>query len=298
VSAAAEAAGQRRRGQAYVALAALAWSTAGLLQRELRVDTATQVAARAFFALLALLAWIAISERGRVVAAFRETGRAGVAVAFCLALASGTFIVALNRTTVAQVLFMQAVAPLAAALLGALLLSEPIPRRTWLAIAIALAGVAVMVGGPAGGGAAADVLTLVMAVSFALSIVITRSRRDVSMLPATCLAQLFVLLAAAPFASPGTIGGRDAALLVLLGAGQMALGLAFLVVGARLIPAAEVVIITLLEIVLGPLWVWLALSETPSRTTLAGGVIVVTAVVIQASGELGRGGGSGAARAP
>ena len=71
----------------------------------------------------------------------------------------------------------------------------------------------------------------------------------------------------------------------MLGVGQIGLGLAFLTIGARLIPAAEVALITLLEIVLGPLWVWLALSERPSTTTLAGGAVVVAAVALQAGGD-------------
>ena len=64
-AAAIDARGVRRRGQVYVALAALAWSSAGVLQRELSVGTATQVAGRAVFAALALLAFVAVSERRR-----------------------------------------------------------------------------------------------------------------------------------------------------------------------------------------------------------------------------------------
>jgi drug/metabolite transporter (DMT)-like permease len=115
-------------------------------------------------------------------------------------------------------------------------------------------------------------------------IVITRHRRDVSMAPATCLSQLLVLLFAAPFADPGEIGGRDLLLLAALGIGQIGLGLIFLSLGARLIPAAEVALITLLEIVLGPLWVWIALSERPGAATLTGGAIVLVAVLIQVRG--------------
>ena len=74
-------------------------------------------------------------------------------------------------------------------------------------------------------------------------------------------------------------------MIVALGVGQMGLGLAFLTMGARLIPAAEVALITLLEVVLGPLWVWLAFSERPSTTTLIGGAIVMAAVALQARGD-------------
>jgi drug/metabolite transporter (DMT)-like permease len=112
--------------------------------------------------------------------------------------------------------------------------------------------------------------------------VITRHRRDVSMAPATCLSQVGVFVLAAPFASTGGIGAEDLLLLVLLGVTQIGLGLIFLTIGGRLIPAAEVALITLLEIVLGPLWVWVFLSERPSTGTLVGGLIVLGAVAMQA----------------
>ncbi len=279
-----EVARQHRRGRLYVALAAVAWSTAGLFQRELTVDLATQLAGRAFFAVVGIVAYIAVAEHGRVMQAFREIGRAGLAVAALMAISSGAFIAALNYTSVANVLFMQALAPVLAAVFGTFA-GEPVARRTWVAMAVAVAGVALMVGGPSHPSVAGFSLSLLMAVSFAGTIVITRHQRQVSMAPATCLSQAAVFVCAAPFASAGSIGWKDLALLAGLGITQIGLGLIFLSLGARLIPAAEVALITLLEIVLGPLWVWIALGEQPSATTLAGGAIVLGAVVIQAIGE-------------
>ena len=275
----------RRRGQVYVALAAVAWSSAGVLQRELSVGTATQVAGRAFFASLALFAFVALSERGDAIRVFFAMGRAELAVAAFTAVASSSFIVALNHTTVANVLFLQAVAPIAAALIAWVGLREAVSLRTGLAMIVALAGVGLMVGGPGGAQGIGLVLAVVMTFSFALSVVITRHRRDISMAPAICLSQVLVLFAVGPFAHPGAVGLADFLLIVVLGVGQIGLGLAFLTIGARLIPAAEVALITLLEIVLGPLWVWIALSERPSTTTLAGGAVVVGAVALQAGGE-------------
>ncbi|MFL5919887.1 MAG: DMT family transporter [Gaiellaceae bacterium] len=279
-----EAARQHRRGRLYVALAAIAWSTAGLFQRELSVDLATQLAGRAFFAVLGIVAFVAMAERGRVVQAFREIGRPGLAVAVLMAASSGAFIAALNYTSVANVLFMQALAPVLAAAFGTFV-GERVARRTWVAMAVAVAGVALMVGGPSHPSLAGFTLSVLMSVSFAGTIVITRHQRQVSMAPATCLSQVLVFVCAAPFASASSIGQEDLALLAGLGITQIGLGLIFLSIGARLIPAAEVALITLLEIVLGPLWVWLALGEQPSATTLAGGAIVLGAVVIQTVGE-------------
>ena len=274
---------QQRRGRTFVALAAVAWSSAGILQRELSVGVALQIAGRAFFAVVGLLAYVAIVERGAVLRAFHAVGRAGLAVAALMAVASGSFIVALNHASVANILFMQALAPVLAAVFG-MLVGEPVSRRTWLAMAVAIGGVALMVGGPGRPHALGFGLSLLMTTSFAGTLVITRHRRDVSMAPATCLSQVLVLACAAPFAHPGQVGSKDLALLVSLGVGQIGLGFVFLTIGGRLIPAAEVALITLLEVVLGPLWVWLVLAERPGVATLVGGLVVLGAVGIQARG--------------
>lgn len=274
------------RGQAAVALAAAVWSTAGVLQRQLSVGVATQVAGRALFATMAVAAYVAVVERGRVIAACRSVGGAGVAFAASVAVSSGAFIVALNHASVAQVLFIQSIAPVMAALLGRAVLGEPVNVRMMAAMAVALLGVGVMVGSPGGGSVLGDGLSVLMALGFAVAIVIARRRAEISMAPATGLAQLLLLIAAAPFALTVNVGidVSDALWLALFGAGQIGLGLILLTIGARLIPAAQVAVISLLEVVLGPLWVWLAVGEQPSSWTLIGGAIVVTAVILQARG--------------
>jgi len=274
----------QQKGRVFVALAAVAWSTAGLFQRELSVGTATQVAGRAVFAALGLLAYIAAAERGATVRAFRAIGRGGLAVVALLGTSSASFIAALNHASVANVLFMQALAPILAAVLGTLI-GDPVSRRTWAAMLIALVGVAAMAGGPGHPTALGLGLSLLMTVSFAATLVITRHRRDVSMAPATFLSQLVVLVVFAPFASAGSVSGTDVALLAAFGITQIGLGFVFLTIGARLLPAGEVALITLLEIVLGPLWVWAVLSERPSAATLLGGTIVLGAVVLAARSE-------------
>ncbi len=275
---------RRRRGQIYVALAAVAWSTAGVLQRQLDLDTATQVFGRAVFAAAALLAYVAVIERGRVGHAFRSVGLAGVAVALCVATASAGFIAALNHASVARVLFLLAASPVMAAVLARVVLGEPITRRTAWALALALGGITLRLGTPGEGSLEGDALALLAALAFAVMIVITRARHDVSMAPATCLSQVILVVAFLPFATPGEISGEDVGWLAALGIGQIGLGFALLTVGARLIPAAQVGLITLLEVVLGPLWVWLALDERPSTLTLVGGAIVIAAIVLQTRG--------------
>jgi drug/metabolite transporter (DMT)-like permease len=279
---------QLRKGQVFVALGAVAWSSAGLLQRDLSVGPATQLGGRAFFAMVSLFLFVVLTrhERG-IVAAFRSIGRGGLVTAACMAVASGTFIIALNHTSVAHLLFILAISPLAAALIARVALGESVSGRTWAAMLIALVGVLVMLGGGGGGDMLGDALALAAMVSFAIAIVLTRHHRQISMAPATCLSQVLVLLVAVPFVHPGTADLRDVILLALLGAGQIGLGLALMTTGARLIPAAQTALIGLLEVVLGPLWVWIAYSEDPGTATLVGGAIVVVGIVVQ-TGALGR----------
>ena len=106
------------------------------------------------------------------------------------------------------------------------------------------------------------------------------------MAPAMCISQVIVLVGAAPFASVHA-RGVDVLLLAVLGLTQIGLGFVFLTIGSRLIPAGEVALITLLEVVLGPLWVWAFLSERPSTATLVGGVIVLGAVLVEARADRG-----------
>ena len=270
----------RSRGVAYTALAAMAWSLAGILQRQLHMSLASQLAERAVFASLAVFAFVAVAERGQVVRAFRAIGRPGLVIAVLMAVSSGSFITALNDTTVADVMVIQALVPLAAALLG-MLVGERVRPRTWVAMGVAVAGFAVMAGAPSRPGLAGMTFSFVAMLSYAATIVIARHKSDVSMAPATCLSQVLVFAAFAPFAHVAEMGGSNLGYVALMGVVQMGLALVLLSMGARLIPAAEVALIAQLENVLGPLWVWLAGIEHPSAPTIAGGIVVIGAVCVQ-----------------
>jgi drug/metabolite transporter (DMT)-like permease len=276
-----------RRGQLLVAAAAIAWSTAGPVQRAVDATPLTQVAIRAGVATAALVAYLLLRKGRGTLAAFRDVGRAGVVVAVSLAIVSSVFILALAHTSVAHVLLFQAISPFIAALLAWVFMRETVGSRTWIAMAAALTGVAIMVGGSLGsGGLRGDALCVVMSSGFAVVIVITRRHLEISMTPATTLGVAIAFVATAPFSHFGGVSAGDFALLAALGAGQMALGLIFFTAGARLIPAAQAGLITLLEVVLGPLWVWLIYREDPGALTLLGGGVIIVAVVLHAIAEL------------
>ena len=276
-----------RAGQLIMVSAAVVWSTAGVLQREVEAGPATQVADRAVFAGLTILAAVIVTERRRTVSAFTGLGRWGAAAIVPWAFASSLFILSLNYTTVANVLFWQATAPMLAALLAWLFLSEGIALRTWIAMGLAGVGVVLRVGGGIEGGAVGAVTPFVMTVAFAIVIVLSRRRSDISLAPAAFLSQVLVVVCLGPFAAMASASASDWVWLALLGA-IVASGIVLMTIAAQRIPASEIALITLLQIVLGPLLVWLAYREQPPVGTLLGGALIFCAVVVQAVGDVRR----------
>jgi drug/metabolite transporter (DMT)-like permease len=271
-----------RRGQAYALAAALAWSTGGILQRQIAAGAADQIVGRALFAFVAVLAFVRFGERVPLRAALRSvTSVAGLVVAAGIAAASATFIVALNHTSVAHVLVIQAITPILAGLFAFWTLHEPLSARTWGAMGLAVAGIAVMVGIPSGGNALGELMAFLSPLCFAVVIVVARRQRHLSMTPATALAQLLLIVFGLPFVHVGQLQAGDVGWLALLGLGQQGFGLVFFTMGARLIPAAAMGLILLLESVLGAVWGWLGTSEHPNLSTVLGGLIVLGAVALK-----------------
>jgi len=290
MSSTAASAAERSRGVVLVAAAALCWSLGGLLARLVATDTWTTVFWRSIFAAAFLIGVTVFQERGAGWARLRRIGWGmgwpGVAMAVCFATASTCFLNALARTTVANTLIIQSTSPFIAALLGWAWLGERVRRRSWLAMAAALAGATVMASHSWGAGSiGGDLLALVTAIAFAAATVIVRRHREVRMTAAAGLASVFSALFAWPPARPLEAGPADLALLALFGAAQLGFGLVLFTAGARLIPVADASLIAVLESVLGPVWVWLALGETPAPAALVGGAIILAALVVHTALE-------------
>jgi drug/metabolite transporter (DMT)-like permease len=270
-----------RRGVLMVVLAVVVWSSGGAVVRAVEADTWTIVFWRTLAAALSLFLYLAIRERRQTFAVFRTMGLAGVGVGLCFATASTCFIIALAYTTVANVLIIQSLVPFIAAIMGLIFLKEAVPLRRWLAILGAVSGITLMVSNSLDTGAPiGDILAFVIAFSFAGATVILRRHAEVRMTPAACLAAVFGFLFAALFADPWGVSWSDLGWLVFLGAGQLALGLILYTNGARHIPAAEATLITVLEAILGSIWVWLIFGENPGTYAIMGGGIVLVALTI------------------
>ena len=263
----------------FVACAAVCWSSGGLIARLVTTGPWTTNLWRSLFASLFLTLVLWTTRRRNIVAQWREGGLPVLTVAVCMATASTCFIFSLAHTSVANTLILMATGPYVAGLLAWLLLGERVAPRTWLAMGVALAGAVVMVSDSYGRGAiVGDLLAVVMAASFAVATVLVRRHPEIPMAPAAALATALTALVALPMAAPLTTAPRDLLLLALFGVAQFGAGFLLFMKGARLLPAAETSLVGMLETVLGPLWVWLVLSERPRAATLAGGALILAAL--------------------
>lgn len=273
-----------RAGVLLVAGSAVTWSFGGTIARFIHVaDSWTVVFWRALFASTFLLAFMLWREGPRATAAmFRNMGLPGLGVALCFGVASSCFVVALQYTTVANILLTQAAAPLFAGLLAWVLFGERINAATWAAIVAVIGGVAIMVSASFSGAVSplGDGLALVITVMFSAAIVITRHHPEVRMMPAVCLGTAAACVAAFVLSGPLAVGLQDLGWLILFGAVNLGAGLAMFVTGARLIPAALAALVGTLEPVLGPVWVWLIHGEVPALRTILGGAIVFAALFL------------------
>lgn len=281
--------GLRRRGVILVAAAAICWSSGGAIARMIETDPWTTVFWRSAFGALALFAYLLWRDRGRTFALFREMGWPGVAVAVCFATASTSFVYALTLTTVANILIIQSTAPFVAAVLARFLLNERVRLQGWITILVALGGVTLMVSDSVSRGSfLGDILAGLIALSFSAAVVIVRRHSEVRMTPAACLAAVFAGLVALPLAAPLSPSAEDMAFLALFGAGQLGIGLVLFVTGTRLIPAAEAALLSVLETILGPIWVWLFFAENPGERAIIGGLIVLAALIVHTAMDLHR----------
>ena len=271
-------------GVAMVVLAAILLSTGGLLLRHMQAATPWQVLFYRSVAMAAAgIVVVALQYRGDIIGPFRRMGAGGVLAGTALAVSMTGYVFAVMLTTVANAMFIISSAPFFAAFLAWMLLRERVRPSTWLAIAAAVIGIGVMfVDGIGGHGLSGLIVALVCAITYAVLIVLLRRFRDVDMLPALTTASLLLIVAAGVMAGDLAPPLHDVLLACLMGVGQTGAGFFLVMLGARRVPAAEVSLLLLIEIILSPIWVWIVVAEVPTGIALVGGLVVFGAVATQA----------------
>lgn len=229
-----------------------------------------------------IAAW-AISRAGSLRAdlALVFTG-SGLAIALCQGVNGALFTFGIVNAPVTIVLLGVATVPIFAAFFSWGLIGEATGRATWVAIAVVLGGIALAVFGK-DEGAVWDITALIgalygfgVAICLSLSFVLIRKHAQVPILPSVGLGALGAGLAGIALTGPAQMMGEATLWPILLtGAIVLPVSFACLSMASRHTVAANVSLLLLLETVLGPLWVWLALGEAPTTMMMVGGAIVI-----------------------
>lgn len=275
-------------GMMLVLTAGLVWSFQGLIIRQ--IDDAgswTVLFWRSMSMIPVLLALVSLRAGGSPLPAIRKAGMAGVVGGVGLVAAMGGAILAFQTTTIANACFLFAASPFLTAILARTLLGEAVTPRTWAAMGIAALGILVMVSdGLAAGAWLGNVAALTSALGFAAFTVALRWRRVEDSLPTSLLGAVFAAIAGGVVAvqagQPLAVPAPDLFWCVLMGLGTMSGGMILYTLGSKVVPSAELTLLSNSEILLAPVWVWLVMGETASEATLAGGAILLTAILFNA----------------
>jgi drug/metabolite transporter (DMT)-like permease len=255
--------------------AAAAFSTAGVIVRRVELPAWDVSFWRSLLMMLAIAPLLAWRRRATWIDV-RNGGVSLLTSAVALAGSMVAFILALGLAPVANVLIVFGATPFITALLARLVLGEPLHRHTLVAMAVGAGGLALSVAGSLRSGAATGMaVAFIVVLCISANYVMVRRRRDVGMTPSLALAGLFAALASLPFADPSAAAARDFPWLLALGPGQLAAGLLLYIAALKRIPAGRAALLGLLELVLGPIWVWLIDGERPGSLTLLGGAVVI-----------------------
>ena len=192
------------------------------------------------------------------------------------------YVFAMYNTTVANANFIIQTQTIFLAIFGYIFLKEKISILTTISIILAFSGIFLMLGGSlTSGQMVGNIAAFIMPISFAVLILTVRKYPNVDMIPLQLIAGIGAIILGYLFSSQIMISSYDIFLGFIAGFFQVGLGFIFITIGAKTTPSALVGIIMLTEAILGPLWAWLFINETPPLVVLVGGSIVLSAVVLQ-----------------
>jgi drug/metabolite transporter (DMT)-like permease len=259
--------------------AAVMWSTAGILIKLLTTRygmTPGAVAClRSAIGGLAL-AWALPGLRGSPM------GRVGAA-SVLYTIVVGSFVLATAGTTAANAILLQYGYPMLVAVGAVYLFKERLGRRTVAALVLGMAGVATILVGSWGPGAQAGLaLGAVSAIALAGLTLLQRSIRSGSPVAQSSLYNLVAGALLLPLAWGSFDVSAGALLLVaVMGILQLAVPYVLFIRGLRIVPATDVALITIIEPILNPLWVWLGHGEVPHWSTAIGGALILGALLVR-----------------
>ena len=278
----------RKSATLTILLGGLFMSFVGLIMRLIVDATGFQILFyRSLTISLVVIIFSCIITKSNPLFFFKRLDKFDLTMGVFLSLAFATYVFSMLYTSVASTLFILSVTPFLAAIIAWLWLGEKPRKIVWFTMIAATFGVALMVNdGITYGKTYGNFLALLSALFFALALVIARYSAKANVLGGTFLGGAFAcligFLAAIYFKQGLIISQYDLSLSLFMGAFTIGLGITLVTTGTPFVPAAEVSLLVLVESVLGPVWVWLILSEAMSKLEIIGGLIIFVSLIFLA----------------
>ncbi len=275
---------QHAKGLIITALGVLIISPDGLLTRLVHVDHWTLIFWRGLLLAFGMALIANLVHPHKTWQKYKTMGRVGMAMVLIYSMGTISFVTALTHTSIANTLIILSITPLFAALIGWLALREPIVTRTWVAICLVSIGVFVVSSDSESQVSSlfGDIAAMSGAFFLALGFTVVRRFPKIMIFPVISTSGLFTALLILPLAQPFSVTQADMGYLIIMGVYMLPVGTALMYLGPKYIPAPEVGLMLLLESILGPVWVWLALGEQPGIRTFIGGAIILSTLAVNA----------------
>jgi drug/metabolite transporter (DMT)-like permease len=266
--------GERYKAISFVMVAAILWSSGGLLIKWVSWSPIAIAGARSAIAALVLL--VALRRPRLTFSSAQIYGAIAYTATVIL------FVLANKLTTAANAILLQYTAPVYTALFGAWFLGERATRFDWITILVVIGGMVLFfLDDLATGGFWGNVCAISSGVTFASFIVLMRRQKNESPLECVFLGNILTALIGFPFMFEAMPSASSWIGLVLLGVFQLGLSHALYAVAIKHVTALEAMLISVIEPILNPLWVFLIMGEAPGPWALVGGLIVLVSVTIR-----------------
>ena len=219
--------------------------------------------------------------KNNLLKAIINVGYPGIFYTISFAITNVTFIISIQNTNVANTLIMVAMAPMLSAILSAIFLKEATDKSTWLAIIITFAAVTfIFYDSLKLGNILGDIFGFITAFGLAINANLARFAKKIDLVPSAVIGKLCVAIFAYFFVDSFQLAQNDIIIVPLMCIMCVAIPFVFVTIAPRFITAAEVNLFFLLEVILGPIWVWLVIKEEPSLETIIGGAVIIITIAI------------------
>ena len=237
---------------------------------------------RSFFFIIALILFLSFTYKNKVIKVIKDSGAPGILGGFVMSFSFVAFIVAMNNTTVANVVFIISTQTMFLAIFGFFYLKEKVSLIGSSSIFLAMSGILIMVGDSISTGSLfGNLVALVIPINFAIYVMIIRKNSNLDMVPAMLYSGIFSLIYGAILSKSFEFTSHDLFMGFLLGVPQLALGFICITIGSRTTASATVGLLMLMETLCGPLWVWLFLNEIPPISVFIGGLVIISAIILK-----------------